>query len=173
MSKRKKITDEPKPIKLDISFMAKEPQSGHELGKFDPQKLPWPLKDGSVEELFCAFLLCRIPAAKRAPFMDEAYRVLVPNGKMTVIVPYYSSVRAHQDPTHEWPPFSEHSFFYFNADWRKVNAPYLECKCDFDFGYGYIYDAETQGRSDDARPEWVKHKLNAVTDVQVVLTKKG
>ena len=92
---------------------------------------------------------------------------------MTVIVPYWSSPRAVQDPTHQWPPIVEQSFLYFNAEWRKANKleHYLG-KCDFDFTYGYLAEQDTANRSQESQQFWVKHYIGAVNDLQVNLVKR-
>lgn len=106
--------------------------------------------------------------------MDELWRVLVPGGKCTFIVPYWSSARAVQDPLAAWPPLCEQSFLYFNKKFRednKIQALY-EIRCDFDFGFGYSLDNETATKADDTRPFWTKHYVNAINDLQLVVTKR-
>ena len=161
------------PIKLDLSYG--ELPHGHPFTRI-PGLLsnagPWKLKDASVAEAYSAYLFNRIPAGKRGQFMDELWRVLVPGGKCTMIVPYWTSARSVQDPTSEWPPLCEQSFLYFNRKFREDNKVCLEMRCDFDFVYGYTLDSETQLRPDDTRPFWIKHYANAVNDLQLVLTKR-
>lgn len=160
-------------IKLDLSFgELPEGFAFTRVPKLDPMKFPWPLADGSVEEVYCAYMLNRVPAKLRPHFLDELWRVLVAAGKATIIVPYWSNARAVQDPYSEWPPIVEQSFLYFNKDWREQNKLPYKFKCDFDFQYGYTLDPETGMKTDDARPFWVKHYVNAVQDLQVVLTKR-
>ena len=163
-----------KTIKLDLSF-GDIPQ-GFDFVRpkgFDPLKHPWKLKDDSVSEVFSAFLLNRIGGESRGRFMDELWRVLVPNGKATIIVPYWTSPRAIQDPHSAWPPLVEQSFLYFNKDWRAAQNMANTCSCDFDFVYGYNFEQETKNRNADTQPFWIKHYVNAVDDLQVTLTKKG
>ena len=164
-----------KPIKLDLSFGDLPADLGFtKIQGLDPEKLPWNLPDESVEEAYCAFRFNRIPGEKRMKWMAELWRVLVPEGKCTVIVPYWGSPRSIQDPESQWPPLSEQSFLYFNKNFRDVNkipqngSGYL----DYDFVYGYTLDPETAGKSDDARPFWIKHYINSVQDLQVTLTKR-
>ena len=106
--------------------------------------------------------------------MDEVYRVLKPEGKITILSPYWSSARAIQDYTHEWPPIVEQSFDVFNRAFRESNKlsnrAYPKV-ANFSISGGYVFDPETAGKSDDVRPFWVKHYNNAVTDLQMVLTK--
>jgi len=160
-----------KKIRLDISYG--EPAATFTRMKFDPMKFPWPLKDESVEEAHSAYLLQRVPGKLRGPFMDELFRVLSVGGKATFIVPYWISARSIQDPMAEWPPLVEQSFLYFNKKFREDNKLDYGMKSDFDFVYGYNLDADTVAKSDDVRPFWVKHYVNSINDLQVVLTKRG
>jgi hypothetical protein len=132
----------------------------------------WPYDDGSVKEIKCEHKLEYVPGKVRTRVMEEAWRVLEVDGKMTVVVCYWTSPRAIQDPLLEWPPMAEQSFLYFNKGWREQNKlPAI--KCDFDFGYGYVYDPETASRNDESRSFWTKHYTNTVLDLQVVLTKRA
>jgi hypothetical protein len=142
------------------------------LKNLNPRKYPWNLKNESVSEVFSAFLLNRIPGEERYTFMDELWRVLVPNGKVTMIVPYWTSVRSIQDPGSAWPPLGEQSFLYFNKQWREAQKILNSCHCDFDFVYGYAMDQETAGKNDEVRSFNIKHYNNSVNDVQVTLTKR-
>lgn len=138
---------------------------------FDPESLPWAIPSDSVEEAYCSHRLNRVPGNKRLAWMAELWRVLVPEGKCTMIVPYWSSPRSIQDPESVWPPMAEQSFLYFNKAFRDANKlPDIEF--DFDFTYGYSLDPETANRSSDTQPFWIKHYINAAADLQVVLTKK-
>lgn len=160
-------------LKLDLSFgeLPKDHAFIRPKG-FDPLRRPWPFKAGSVAEAYSAYLFGRIPARERGPFMDELHRVLMPGGKATFIVPYWSSARSIQDPTVEWPPLSEQSFLYFNKKFREDNKLDYGIACDFDFVYGYTFDPDTANRPDETRAFWVKHYANAVADLQLVLTRR-
>jgi Methyltransferase domain len=161
------------PVKLDISVGPFIPENFTRFSKYT--SYPWPFKNDSVEEIYSAFLLCRVPGKDRGKFMDEVYRILIPGGKITIISPYWSSARAIQDYTHEWPPIVEQSFDVFNKDFRDINKltdpPYPQI-ANFTATGGYTFDPETATRSDETRPFWVKHYLNSVADLQMVLTKK-
>lgn len=150
--------------------------------KVDLMKFPWPWQDSSVEETWCSHFFEHIPGTQRIKFMDELWRILVTplpgkpetGGKCTIIVPYWSSPRSVQDPSHQWPPVVENSFLYFNKGWRDANKlnHYLG-KCDFDFTYGYLADQETAAKSQETQVFYIKHYLNAVNDLQVNLTKRS
>src|SRR5882724_9714650 len=79
-----------------------------------PQEFPWSYADDSIDELMCAGVFEYVPGKLRGKFMDEVYRVLVPNGKATFTVPYWNTARGMWDFRYEWPPLCEQSFLYFN-----------------------------------------------------------
>jgi hypothetical protein len=129
-------------------------------------------EDKSVKEIMCAGVLEFVPGKERGHFMDECYRILVDDGKMTVIVPYWNSWRAYYDTRLEWPPFSEQSFLVYNKAWREANMKDVELLCDFDFSYGYAWEPETVSRNDESRAFWTKHYTNSVDALQLTLTKR-
>jgi len=150
----------------------------HDLFKF-----PWPFKDNSVFEIFCSHFFEHIPSSLRPKFMGEIYRILLSpyeddsgnkvGGKCTVICPYFSSMRAVQDFTHEWPPICEASFLYFNKSWRVQNKlTHYDIHCDFDFTYGYIINPPFSQKHDEAKSFAVAYYTNVVSDIQVILTKR-
>jgi hypothetical protein len=129
-------------------------------------------ESNSVKELKVIHKMEYIPGNKRYRFMEELYRILEPGARATIVVCYWSSPRAIQDPAVEWPPICEQSFLYFNKGWRELNQ--LDAiKCDFDFTYGYNVDQEVSTRSQESQTFWVKHYLNTANDLQIVLTKRN
>ena len=105
-------------------------------------------------------------------FMNEIHRILKPNGKFRIIVPYFSSGRAFQDPTHT-RYINEWTFLYFNKQWRKDNLlDHYNTKADFDFVYGFDYDQETLSRNDEFKNFATKHYVNSVNDLHITLTKR-
>jgi predicted SAM-dependent methyltransferase len=143
----------------------------------DLLKFPWPFKESSVEEVHCSHFFEHIPAKLRPRFMDELFRVLEPGAKVTIITPYFNSVRATQDFTHEWPPVSPNSFLYFNRNWRnenKLTHGYYEMKCDFDFTYGYSIAPAWGSKSEEARAFAVTHYNEVISDLHTTLvSRKG
>ena len=140
--------------------------------KCDLMQFHWPWQDSSIDEIWCSHFFEHIAGPMRVRFMDEVWRILVPQGKMTIICPYWSSPRSIQDPMHQWPPISEQSFLYFNKGWRTQNKlnHYLGT-CNFDFSFGYLLEQDTAQRTQEAQYFYIKHYVNAVNDIQVNLTK--
>lgn len=185
--KKSNLKPAPEPeklLKLDLGS-GQSPREGFEGVDFvaapgvkhvvDLLKFPWPFKSASVEEVHCSHFFEHVPAKLRGKWMDELYRVLVPEGKATIICPYYTSIRATQDFTHEWPPISPNSFLYFNKGWREQNKlthGWYDLRCDFDFVYGYAINANWAARNDEARNFAVQNYINAIDDLHVTLTKR-
>lgn len=70
---------------------------------------PWPIESNSIYEARCSHFVEHIPHQLEGSditrnglvlFMEELYRVMMPQGIVTIMAPYYSSQRAWQDPTH-------------------------------------------------------------------------
>jgi len=138
---------------------------------FDLFKPKWTFaKDNSVDELNISHFIEHV--LDLMAFMNECHRILKPGGQMTVIAPYYSSVRCWQDPTHK-QAISEMTFLYYNAEWRKNNGlDHYPITADFDFSYGYNFDAAWAMKSEEARAFALKHYINVVSDIFVTLTKR-
>ncbi len=131
---------------------------------------PWPFTDDSVQEVFSSHFIEHTPDL--IAFMNELGRVLIPGGTATLIAPYYTSMRAWQDPTHR-RAISEASFLYFNKGWRVAQQlDHYPITCDFDFTYGYAVNPTWATRSQEARDFAIRHYFNAVDDIHVTLTKR-
>ena len=137
-------------------------------------KFPWPWKNESVSDVYAAHFFEHVPKELRPKFMDEVWRILVPGGKAVFITPYWSSMRAIQDPTHEWPPICETSFLYFNRNWVNLNglSHAHRYNCDFDFVYGHGVSPNFMQKNDETRQFASAHYVNAVDDGMVTLTKR-
>lgn len=134
---------------------------------------PWPYEDESVESITCTGVFEYVPHLQRGHFMDELYRILVPEGTATVRVLYWNTSMAYHDYRLEWPPLAEQSFLMFNRDWREKNDKRVDLKCDFDFTYGFSYDPDTAQRNVETQAFNIKHYANAASALQVVLTKRS
>ncbi len=129
---------------------------------------PYPFEDNSVFEIFTSHFIEHVKDIKL--FMEECWRILVPMGMMTIIAPYYSSVRAFQDYTHV-RPISEYTFLYFSKAWMKENKlEHYGVKADFEIlNNRYYFYPEFEARADAAR-EWNRiHLINVVQDIEVRL----
>ena len=157
----------------------------------DLMKFPWSqFKDNSVDEIECSHFVEHIPHSNGSEdpffqFFDEIHRILKPaefdpnnpniplKGFMNIVSPYYSSMRAWQDPTHQ-RAISEASFLYVNKQWRIDNKlDHYPVTCDFDFSYGYIVAPDWHNRSQESQAFAIQHYINVVTDIQVMLIKRS
>lgn len=151
---------------------------------------PWSqFADNSVDEIECSNFVEHIPHgdSRHDPFFqffDEIHRILKPaafdadnpnipvSGFARIVCPYYSSMRAWQDPTHQ-RAISEASFLYLNKQWRIDNKlDHYPISCDFDFSYGYVLSPEWQNRNQEAQMFAIQHYNNVVTDIQVQIVKR-
>lgn len=79
-------------VNLDIS-----PVVGADV-VHDLEKLPLPFGDGGFSEIICHDILEHV---EYIPLMNELYRVLAPNGRLTIRVPHFTSKNNFIDPTHK------------------------------------------------------------------------
>lgn len=143
--------------------------------KVDLFKFPWSFADSSAEDVHCSHFFEHVPHLIRGKWMDELYRILQPGGKCTLITPYFNSIRATQDFTHEWPPVSPNSYLYFNKGWREQNKlthGYYDLKCDFDFTYGYSINAAWTTKSEESRNFALTHYNGVVDDLHVTVVSR-
>ncbi len=144
---------------------------------------PWPIESASVGQAFCSHYIEHIPmvevqahghAAQDAllAFFDELHRIVAPGGQVTIIAPYYASMRCWQDPTHR-RAISEATFLYANKGWREANKlDHYRVGADFDFSYSYTVDQNWAARNEEARGFAFRYYLNAINDIQVTLTRR-
>lgn len=199
-AKTAKTKKEPKIIKLSLACGDNKPEGflGVDIAKTksadyvqDLFKFPWKqFKDNSVDEIECSHFVEHIPHGNGYndpffQFFDEIYRILKPaefdpanpniptKGFMNIVCPYYSSMRAWQDPTHQ-RAISEASFLYLNKQWRQDNKlDHYPVTCDFDFSYGYSINQAWQNRNEESRAFALTHYINVVDDIQVQLVKRA
>ncbi len=81
----------------------------HDLNTF-----PYPFDDNSFDDVNCDSILEHLDDFFRV--MEELHRITVPNGRIWVKVPYYTSFDAFTDPTHRHF-FTSRSFDYFCKDY--------------------------------------------------------
>jgi hypothetical protein len=139
----------------------------------------WPIDNDSVEEVHCSHFVEHLNAKQRIHFYNELYRVMKTGAKATIIAPHWASNRAYGDPTHQWPPVSEMSFFYLSRKWREEQAPHTDVKflksgydCDFDAVWGYGMHQALMTRNEEYRQYAMQNYKEACQDIHASLTKK-
>jgi len=172
-----KKVEEEKLLKLDLACGTNKQAGfiGVDIGGdadiiHDLNIYPWPFEDNSVDEILCSHYVEHVEELMK--FFNECYRIMKPEAKMMIFAPYYSSVRAMQDPTHK-NFISEMSFLYYNKKWREDNKlDHYPITCDFDYTYGYNFHPNWATRSEESRNFALIHYINVVTDIQVLMTKR-
>lgn len=145
---------------------------------FDIGAEPWPFNDESVEEIHASHFLEHLTQEQRAHFMNEAYRVMKPGAKATLITPHWASNRAYGDMTHQWPPVAEMFYYYLKREWRESQAPHTDKKwnakgfdCDFDATWGYSFSGELQTRNSEYVQFALQNYKEAAQDLYATLVK--
>jgi len=89
-----------------------------------------PFKDDSVDQIYTYHFLEHCDDL--VFLMEEIWRVSKPNAKITIIVPYWTSIGAFQDPTHK-RFFTERTFDYFTKEPKRKRLFYSDYgfRCDF------------------------------------------
>jgi predicted SAM-dependent methyltransferase len=135
----------------------------HDLSVF-----PWPFEDNSIYEIHCSHYVEHVSNLIR--FMEEAHRILMPMGLITIAAPYQHSDRAWQDPTHV-RAINQVTFNYFSQPWLKAaNIDHYNVQADFDVMSTVMkFGKEWEPRADDAKVWAAKHYVNVVDDIVVTL----
>jgi hypothetical protein len=155
----------------------------------DLMDFPWQFKDSSVDEIECSHFIEHIPHGNGFydpffSFFDEVYRILKPakfspdnpnipiSGFATFTAPYYSSMRAWQDPTH-MRAISDATLLYLDANWRKINKlDHYPIKADFFYYASYNINARLNGRNQEYIQNAIATQINAVDDLVFTVWKK-
>ncbi|ACD95808.1 methyltransferase domain-containing protein [Trichlorobacter lovleyi] len=136
----------------------------------DLWQFPWPFEDNSVDEVFCSHYIEHTPDL--IAFINELYRIMKVGAKAEIIAPYYSSIRAWQDPTH-LRAISEATFYYFSKKWRLINRlDHYPLTVDFNFDCNLLLDPYWQEKSEEEKKFAIRHYVNAVSDIQARLIKR-
>lgn len=146
----------------------------------DLEQYPWPFEDDSVYEFFTSHYVEHIPIIRTydseyglVKFMEEVWRCLMPGGLIKIVAPYYTSIRAWQDPTHT-RAITDITFHYFCREFQDMTkvGHYLG-KCNFELiSRTYVLNKEWEPRGDEARAWATKHYWNVVDDIIFVFRKK-
>lgn len=146
----------------------KKQQEVIELSQFELNK-PFPLKDSSQSKLTSTHVIQRVDDI--IEYFNEVYRVLKPNGEIQLSIPYYTSSRAWQDPTHK-RMIPEAFFVYLNKEWREKNSIPYDIKCNFEVtNMNHAVTQEFVGKSQEAIQYAISHYWNVVSDLIVTLKK--
>lgn len=150
----------------------------------------WPWKTGTVEEAHSSHFVEHLTSMERIHFWNELFRVLkapivrkdgtIENegGKALIIVPHWASSRAYGDPTHQWPPIGEFTWYYLKRDWREANAPHCDRKnvpwgldCNFEAVGGYSFHPSMNSYNTERQQFAIQNYKEAAQDSIVTLTR--
>lgn len=81
----------------------------------DLEKFPYPIESESCLTIKCAHVIEHIKPWLVIPFMDELWRMLLPDGQLAISAPYAGSPGFWQDPTH-CTAVTERTFLHFDPD---------------------------------------------------------
>ena len=144
---------------------------------FDLRK-PWPIESNSVDEAHSSHFIEHLTALERVHFYNELHRVMKSGAKATIIAPHWGSNRAYGDPTHQWPPVSEMSFYYLSKDWRATQAPHTDKQwnpegydCNFAATWGYSLRQDVALRNSEFQQFAMQNYKEVITDMVATLTK--
>lgn len=152
---------------LGVDLHSEQADIKHDLGVF-----PWPFEDCSVYEIHCSHYVEHVKDL--VAFMEEIYRVLMPLGTIRIICPYYTSVRAWQDPTHV-RPITEITFDYFDPDKQKMmGVDHYFGKANFEVLHRrYYLNPEWEHRAEEVQMWALRHYFNVCADIEFQLRKRS
>jgi predicted SAM-dependent methyltransferase len=133
-------------------------------------RTPWPFERASVTEVWCSHFIEHTPDL--VVFMDELHRILQHGAIATLTAPYYTSMRAYQDPTH-MRSITDATFVYFSKAWReREGLSHYPIVADFEVVRLEHAPSPAWANVDRARVrEAMQTQWNVIDDILVVLRK--
>ena len=131
----------------------------------------WGFAYNSVDEIWCSHFVEH--TTNLIAFMDEMHRIMAPSAIATLTAPYYTSMRAWQDPTHT-RAITDATFVYFDAAWRKrEKLDHYQIAADFEqIEVKHMIHPDYQHFPMEQIREAMKHQWNVIEDLQVTLRKR-
>lgn len=175
-------TDAPKLLRLDL---------GAGLGRSTPEGFTpvdlhaakgvkkvnllnrWPWGANSVDEAHCANLLHYFDGKGRVHFVNELYRVLKPQAKAQIVVPYWAACKAYGDVRVQSPPVTEAWFAYLSKPWREAQNYRDDTgyTCNFDATLSYGLHPTMVTRNIEYQQNGVQFWKEAAQDLIATITK--
>lgn len=135
----------------------------------DLERYPWKeFEDDSIEEIHASHYVEHVSDLMQ--FMNEVWRICEDGAKITFVAPYYTSIRAWQDPTHK-RAISEATWLYFNKAWRETNKlAHYPITANFDIiQMVAFFNPPWDKKTEEARQFAQQHYFNAVSDILIEL----
>jgi hypothetical protein len=136
---------------------------------WDLEKYPWePFKDNSFDEIYVSHYAEHTNDLMK--FMNEVWRIAENDAKVTIVGPYYTSIRAWQDPTHT-RVLSEATWLYYSKGWREMNKlDHYPINCDFSVEQMTVFFVPPwDKKTEEARQFAQQHYWNVISDICVQL----
>lgn len=136
---------------------------------WDLERFPWtPFKDNTFEEINVSHYAEHTKDLMQ--FMNEVWRISDNGAKIAIVGPYYTSIRAWQDPTHT-RALSEATWLYYNKEWRTANKlDHYPITCNFSIDKMVLFfNPPWDKKTEEARQFAAQHYFNAVSDIYVEL----
>lgn len=151
---------------VGVDLISKEADIQHDLNVY-----PWPFKDNSIYEIYCSHFVEHVTDLVK--FVNEMHRILMPLGTITILAPYYTSIRAWQDPTHV-RAINEVTFKYFDRELSKaMGVDHYLGEANFEIlTIKYMLNPEWESKGDEARTWAYKHLWNVVDDILIQMRKR-
>lgn len=186
MKNKKTTKTKPKPqetIKLDLGCGTKKLEGflGVDILKLekvdiniDLTKFPWKWKNNSVEEVNCSYFLETLTQEDRCKALNEIYRILKPECKLTIKVAHWAAGKAYGNPTYKFPPISEAWFPFLTKKYRDEADPATNklLTCDFESTWGYGIHDMLVTRNPEFQQFAVNFYREAAQDIVATATKK-
>lgn len=141
-----------------------------------PRYLMTIIEPASISEATLDTFLEYLPGSQRIEFFNWLDKVLVPEAKVHISVPYHSHPQAWSSWALQWPPMSEHSFLFLSKPWRDERPFYqtMGYTCDLDtVSYEYTMVDDWLTRHDNTRTFGIQHYFGVVTQLHITLIKSN
>lgn len=137
---------------------------------------PWPWKDNSTEEVLISHVLEHCPHFRPGYekdgiflFMEELYRILVPDGIARIVFPHITSFGAYGDPTHE-RFITEGTIAFFNAPGRRsMGLGHYPIKTDFSQQVEKLMFSKTSENQTTPDEEFAGRHWNVIHEMTMLL----
>jgi SAM-dependent methyltransferase len=130
---------------------------------------PWPFETDSVDLIFSSHFVEHVPDWDA--FWNEVYRIVRHGGIVVAMTPYWSSVRAFQDPDHK-QAISEQRYAYLSRKAREgMKVDHYGADVDFEMCMQpwFGWNKDFADKSVAAKAYAKEHYLNVVEDICVFL----
>lgn len=89
--------------------------------KWDITQFPWPIDDDSCSEINMSYVWGAIEPKSRIAVMDELWRIMQPDGVLTLTEQHSASHKVLQDPTY-YSGVNEYTFTYFDNKYKRYEV---------------------------------------------------